>query len=400
MCDKSRILRFEYKESFIDVNVDVDSSNLLDVVIDYEDKAREMGLEIIRNPRFHYVSRMKHYRIQKDKDLMVMFDRLPAQAIENGESNSNKPVADFNLHTTDETLYARMILKTTAIRKEMMLITSSKTVSEKSKLKLSGGFTAIPKRNRQLKKSGGAVIESDDENTDSEDEDYIAETDNSSDKDSDSDKVGGYEEAHLNQENPECKGKDLNGHLYNTYGIYMKKSSLYNMKAYVIKNIYGGHDKSYAFLPGYVKMIHQTNPEHVAFYTTTEIGWRSLIGVNGRHLKGNYSGILLSAIALDANSEIFPLAYAVVSIENEDNRTFFFHNLWTYLKEAGRDDRTIISDRKKGVNLALKNVWPTNKRRYICRHLSRNFKKTFPGPLVYILFWKAPVMEWFAKLGH
>ncbi|KAL2930622.1 Enolase [Bienertia sinuspersici] len=42
-----------------------------------------------------------------------------------------------------------------------------------------------------------------------------------------------------------------------------------------------------------------------------------------------------------------------------------------------------------GVDLALKKVWPTAKRRYCCRHLSRNIKKAFPGPLMYILSWRA-----------
>ncbi|KAL2925953.1 N-acylneuraminate cytidylyltransferase, partial [Bienertia sinuspersici] len=53
------------------------------------------------------------------------------------------------------------------------------------------------------------------------------------------------------RENPDCKGKDLNEHLYSTYGLYMKKSSLYNLKAYVTKHIFGGHDKSYSLLPCY-----------------------------------------------------------------------------------------------------------------------------------------------------
>ncbi|KAL2942183.1 Magnesium-chelatase subunit ChlI [Bienertia sinuspersici] len=74
-----------------------------------------------------------------------------------------------------------------------------------------------------------------------------------------------------------------------------------------------------------------------------------------------------------------------------------------------------------GVDLALKKVWLDADRRYCCRHSSRNFKKEFPGPLLYILFYracnatnpytfrkamerlrkegKATVMKWFADLG-
>lgn len=75
----------------------------------------------------------------------------------------------------------------------------------------------------------------------------------------------------------------------------------------------------------------------------------------------------------------------------------------------------------QGIDLALGNVWPTAKRRYCCRHLSSNYKKQFPGPLMYILFWRVcnatsqftfrkamerlkkeggdRVMNWFANLG-
>ena len=75
MGDESRILRFEYKGYFVDVSVDMDKSNLLDVIIDYEDKAKDVGLEICRNPEFHYVWKLKNYPLQKD-NLQTMFDRL------------------------------------------------------------------------------------------------------------------------------------------------------------------------------------------------------------------------------------------------------------------------------------------------------------------------------------
>lgn len=59
------------------------------------------------------------------------------------------------------------------------------------------------------------------------------------------------------------------------------------------------------------------------------------------------------------------------------------------MKDSPRHDWTIISDRQKGVDLALQEVWPVAKRRYCYRHLSRNYKKVFPGPMMYILFWRA-----------
>ncbi|KAL0378335.1 UNVERIFIED_CONTAM: hypothetical protein Sradi_3139000 [Sesamum radiatum] len=42
-------------------------------------------------------------------------------------------------------------------------------------------------------------------------------------------------------------------------------------------------------------------------------GCRPLIGVDGCHLKGPYGGVLLTAVAIDPNNNLYPLAYAVVA---------------------------------------------------------------------------------------
>lgn len=81
-------------------------------------------------------------------------------------------------------------------------------------------------------------------------------------------------------------------------------------------------------------------------------GCRSLIGVDGCHLKGNYGGVLLSAIALDGNDEIFPIAWAIVSSEDEESWMFFVHHLKKLLEPTGRGDQwCIISDRQKVCSL-------------------------------------------------
>ncbi|KAL8119377.1 hypothetical protein AgCh_016771 [Apium graveolens] len=51
--------------------------------------------------------------------------------------------------------------------------------------------------------------------------------------------------------------------------------------------------------------------------------------IDGTHLKGNYGGILLSTVALDANNEIFPIAYVIVSVEDEGN--------WNRRREEGEE---------------------------------------------------------------
>jgi hypothetical protein len=34
-------------------------------------------------------------------------------------------------------------------------------------------------------------------------------------------------------------------------------------------------------------------------------------------------------------------------------------------------------------------LWPKAGRRYCCKHLSKNWKSAYPGPMMYALFWRA-----------
>ncbi|XP_074313914.1 uncharacterized protein LOC141649112 [Silene latifolia] len=115
---------------------------------------------------------------------------------------------------------------------------------------------------------------------------------------------------------------------------------------------------------------------------------RSLIGVDGTHLKRNHGGVLLSAIAVDGNNEIFPVAVGVVEAENKESWSQFFYHLKQVLSESGREDWTIISDRQKGIEPALDQIWPSSYRRFCARHLCKNFKKDYSGILMHKLFWK------------
>ncbi|KAL2932594.1 NAD kinase [Bienertia sinuspersici] len=214
------------------------------------------------------------------------------------------------------------------------------------------------------------------------------------------------------RENPDIKGKALNAALWRMHGITMATSTLYKMKAKALQIIQGGHDQSYSNLVAYCELLKQKNPGSIAFCTWKQLqaperalqfksifisfaaqfkglitGCRGLVGVDGCHLKGNYGGILLSAVSLDGNNEIFPVAVAVVDSENKTSWSWFFHHLKNILTETGREDWTIMSDRQKGIDPSLDDVWPTVSRRYCARHLCKNFKKEYPGVLMHKLFW-------------
>ncbi|KAL2941354.1 hypothetical protein RDABS01_029704 [Bienertia sinuspersici] len=189
--------------------------------------------------------------------------------------------------------------------------------------------------------------------------------------------------------------KTLNQHLWKRYGVQMAISTLYRMRSKALVEIHEGFDDSYSHLPQYCEVIKITNPGSIAncswnspqhperplAFTSIFIsfratmdglfnGCRSLIGVDGCHLKGNYGGVLLSAIALDGNDELFPLP-GPLSLQRMRKVGCSFTSL----------EESIATRRKR--------LWPEVCRRYCCKHLSVNFNKPFSGPKMWSLFWLA-----------
>ncbi|TXG69669.1 hypothetical protein EZV62_004604 [Acer yangbiense] len=87
-------------------------------------------------------------------------------------------------------------------------------------------------------------------------------------------------------------------------------------------------------------------------------GCMPFIGIDGFHLKGPYGGVLLSAIALDANSGLFPLACCIYERETLESWSWFLEQLRIFLKYPAYKPICFMSDRQRGVIGALKVHWP------------------------------------------
>lgn len=48
------------------------------------------------------------------------------------------------------------------------------------------------------------------------------------------------------------------------------------------------------------------------------LGCKPVVGVDDCHLKGAFPGMLLVAVSKDGNNNIFPVAWAVVEVENTE----------------------------------------------------------------------------------
>ncbi|XP_047953891.1 uncharacterized protein LOC125200221 [Salvia hispanica] len=89
---------------------------------------------------------------------------------------------------------------------------------------------------------------------------------------------------------------------------------------------------------------------------------RRMIGLDGCHLKRQGKGILLTAIGLDPNDQIFPVAYGVVAIENTDT--------WRPYQ-------------------CVRSCCHNAEHRFCVWHMHNNFKKVFPSPTLKDKIWEA-----------
>ncbi|XP_027171683.1 uncharacterized protein LOC113771283 [Coffea eugenioides] len=163
------------------------------------------------------------------------------------------------------------------------------------------------------------------------------------------------------------------------YGVKPSKMQIFRTKNKALNEIEGTHAESYSKLPSYAELLRNNNPNSC----------RPFVGFDGCFLKGPFGGVLLTAVALDANNSIFPIAFAVTECENKDTWRWFFYYFQEFFGPLDNNiPLTFMSDRQKGLNLAYEEIFPDATGRHCCRHIS-NFKSQFPGILLKSFFWKA-----------
>ena len=93
--------------------------------------------------------------------------------------------------------------------------------------------------------------------------------------------------------------------------------------------------------PKFKRMYVRYNAQKVRFLG----GCRPLVGLNGCHLKGKFSGHILSATARDRNDSIFPVALRVVKQKNKDFWVWFLQTFADDIERSDKLNLVFISDR-------------------------------------------------------
>nr|KAJ0194483.1 hypothetical protein LSAT_V11C800430660 [Lactuca sativa] len=127
----------------------------------------------------------------------------------------------------------------------------------------------------------------------------------------------------------------------------------------------------------HIKKIH---PHHTCvknFNNGKLMGPRWVVEIDGSFIKGQCKGQLLTAIGRDPNNQIFPIACAVVDIENMCNWKCFLQLLQVDLgMDAGRG-MCVILDQHKGLLEATKEVLPYVEHTDTCEAVENGMTECF-----------------------
>lgn len=129
-------------------------------------------------------------------------------------------------------------------------------------------------------------------------------------------------------------------------------------------------------------------------------GCRLIRGVDGCHLKGTYAGVLLTAVGVDSNNNIYPIAYVVVRKENKELWEWFLSVLKNDLSITSPIDYTFFFDKQKGLIQAFTSIFPGSEHRFCVRHLHNNFKNIgYRGISFKNALWRTAISTKLANLG-
>ncbi|GJZ93063.1 mutator type transposase, partial [Tanacetum coccineum] len=174
--------------------------------------------------------------------------------------------------------------------------------------------------------------------------------------------------------NPRVPISALKDQLQRKYELGMSDMKIFRAKQMAEERVIGDWVKQYAQLRQYALELKEKNPETTikidvercfdvesetrqfrriyiclgALKNGFKAGKRDLLGLDGCFLSGPYPGQILTAVGVDPNNRIYPLAYAVVESEIKESWLWFLDCLGDDLELFRNSNFTFISDRQKG----------------------------------------------------
>lgn len=213
------------------------------------------------------------------------------------------------------------------------------------------------------------------------------------------------------RDNINYKPKDILHDIYKQYGIIIPYKQAWRAKERGLQAIYGSSEEGYCLLPAYCEQIKKKNPGScaevftagsdnrfqrlfISFYASIYgflSGCLPVVGLGAIQLKSKYLGTLMSATSFDADGGLFPIAFGVVDVENDESWMWFLSELNKALGMHTEriPELTFLSDAQKSIADAVKRKFPSSSHAICMRHLSEGIGKEFRNSRLVQLLWKA-----------
>ena len=205
---------------------------------------------------------------------------------------------------------------------------------------------------------------------------------------------------------PSCQAKQLNdvqastkpaqlvANLARQYGYKTSYNTAYRVRRTIQQGDIASHNDAFRQLPSYLDRLADGDPN--GSYDLRISGNRvsqvfiapfcsktafqhlpPLFSVDGCHSRAVNDYTLLLATAHDANSHIIVLAWGHCESESIETWTWFFEHLLVAYPSLNRQDRTLISDRDKGIAYAADTILPLVHHAHCTQHMKENVKTRF-----------------------
>ncbi|KDP28332.1 hypothetical protein JCGZ_14103 [Jatropha curcas] len=199
------------------------------------------------------------------------------------------------------------------------------------------------------------------------------------------------------KDSPNFRPKEIANQIRQEFGIELRYSQAWRGMETAREELQGSYKEAYNQLPWLCEKIVETNPGSVATLITREDqsfhrlfvalhasiygfqnGCRPLLFLDSVTLKSKYQSELLTATALDGNDGIFPVAFAVVDIVNDDNWHWFLVQLKSALSSF--QPITFVGDRQMGLRQSIVTVFQDSFHSFCLHNLSQELKDDLKGP--------------------